>query len=52
MAGTATLESGRSLRPLFIASLILSVLGIGVASYLTYVHYADISPICAGGSRG
>jgi uncharacterized membrane protein len=52
MAGTATLESGRSLRPLFIASLILSVLGIGVAGYLTYVHYADISPICAGGSGG
>ena len=32
MAGTATLESGRSLRPLFIASLILSILGIGVAA--------------------
>ena len=52
MAGTATLESGRSLRPLYIASLILSILGIGVAGYLTYVHYADISPICAGGSGG
>jgi uncharacterized membrane protein len=52
MAGTATLESGRSVRPLFIASLILSILGIGVAGYLTYVHYADISPICAGGSGG
>jgi uncharacterized membrane protein len=35
-----------------IASLILSLLGIGVAGYLTYVHYADISPICAGGSGG
>jgi uncharacterized membrane protein len=39
-------------RPLRIASLILSVLGIGVAGYLTYIHYADISPICAGGSGG
>jgi uncharacterized membrane protein len=38
--------------PLRIASLILSLLGIGVAGYLTYVHYADISPICAGGSGG
>src|SRR5215208_6371326 len=52
MAGTATLESGRAFRPLRIASLLLSVLGIGVAGYLTYVHYADISPICAGGSGG
>jgi uncharacterized membrane protein len=39
-------------RPLRIAALILSLLGIGVAGYLTYVHYADISPICAGGSGG
>jgi uncharacterized membrane protein len=41
-----------SAHPLRIASLILSLLGIGVAGYLTYVHYADISPICAGGSGG
>jgi uncharacterized membrane protein len=39
-------------RPLRVVSLILSLLGIGVAGYLTYVHYADISPICAGGSGG
>jgi uncharacterized membrane protein len=39
-------------RPLRIAALILSILGIGVAGYLTYIHYADISPICAGGSGG
>ena len=39
-------------RPFRVASLILSLLGIGVAGYLTYVHYADISPICAGGSGG
>jgi uncharacterized membrane protein len=39
-------------RPLRIAALVLSVLGIGVAGYLTYIHYADISPICAGGSGG
>lgn len=35
---------------LAIAALIL--LGIGVAGYLTYVHYADIDPVCAGGSGG
>lgn len=35
---------------LVIAGLIL--LGIGVSGYLTYVHYADIDPVCAGGSSG
>jgi uncharacterized membrane protein len=39
-------------RPLRVAALVLSILGIGVAGYLTYVHYADISPICAGGAGG
>jgi len=54
MADTAGITTERSFgdRPLRIAALILSLLGIGVAGYLTYVHYADISPICAGGSGG
>lgn len=39
-------------RTLRIVIGILSVLGIGVAGYLTYVHYADIEPICASGSNG
>src|SRR5271169_4005730 len=40
--------SARSLRITLIA---LSVLGLGVASYLTYIHYAGIKPVCtAGGS--
>jgi uncharacterized membrane protein len=31
--------------------LALTVLGLGVASYLTYVHYSGIQPVCtAGGS--
>jgi uncharacterized membrane protein len=31
--------------------LALTVLGLGVASYLTYVHYSGIKPVCtAGGS--
>jgi len=30
---------------------LLTLLGLGVASYLTYVHYAGINPVCtAGGS--
>jgi uncharacterized membrane protein len=39
-------------RPLRLLSIFLSLLGIAVAGYLTYVHYADISPICAGSGGG
>ena len=28
------------------ASAALAVVGIGVAGYLTYVHYADLKPLC------
>lgn len=34
-------------RKLRLTLLILSGLGIGVATYLVYVHYAGIKPICA-----
>ena len=34
------------------ACLGLSALGLLVAGYLTYVHYAELEPICAGGSGG
>ena len=34
------------------AALVLSVLGIGVAGYLTWVHYADLEPVCLGGGGG
>lgn len=37
---------GRGLRR---AALVLSLLGIGVAGYLTYIHYAGIEPICGPG---
>lgn len=37
---------------LTIAIALLILLGIGVAGYLVYVHYADIDPVCAGGSSG
>jgi uncharacterized membrane protein len=29
--------------------LVLTVVGIGVASYLTYIHYAGINPACTAG---
>src|ERR1700726_5290918 len=38
-----------SARPLRIALLVLAVIGLGIASYLTYVHYAGIKPACTAG---
>jgi uncharacterized membrane protein len=38
-----------SSRTLRIALLVLAVLGLGIASYLTYVHYAGIKPACTAG---
>jgi uncharacterized membrane protein len=29
-----------------VAGIVLSLIGIGIAGYLTYVHYAGISPVC------
>ena len=29
------------------AMIVLTLIGIGIASYLTYVHYKGLSPICA-----
>jgi uncharacterized membrane protein len=39
-------------RRLRIAAAVLALAGLGVAAYLTWVHYADLEPICAGGSGG
>ncbi len=38
--------SNRTLR---ITLLVLAVLGLAIASYLTYVHYAGIKPACTAG---
>src|SRR5579864_7774021 len=38
--------SSRTLRTTL---LVLAVVGLGVASYLTYVHYAGIKPACTAG---
>lgn len=34
-------------RALHRALLVLTLVGIGIAAYLTYVHYRGLSPICA-----
>jgi uncharacterized membrane protein len=39
-----------SSRALRIALLVLTVLGVALASYLTYVHYAEIKPLCTAGN--
>jgi len=31
------------------AAIVLSLAGLAVAGYLTYVHYAGIEPVCTGG---
>jgi uncharacterized membrane protein len=36
-------------RRLRIAIAVLATIGIAVAAYLTYVHYADLRPFCTGG---
>jgi uncharacterized membrane protein len=38
-----------SSRTLRIVLIVLCVVGLGVASYLTYVHYAGIKPACTAG---
>ena len=41
--------SARSLR---LAMIALTVIGIGVAAYLTYIHYAGIKPLCGRNGGG
>src|SRR4051812_31406308 len=31
---------------------VLALVGIGVAGYLTWVHYAGLEPVCVGGGGG
>ena len=38
-----------SARAVRIAMIVLTVIGIALASYLTYVHYAGIKPACTAG---
>jgi uncharacterized membrane protein len=39
-------------RRLRVAALAIAGIGICVAGYLTYVHYAGLEPFCAGGGHG
>jgi uncharacterized membrane protein len=39
----------RTDRTLHRALIILTLVGIGIAGYLTYVHYKGLSPVCAVG---
>ena len=38
-----------SARTLRITLIVLTVIGIGLATYLTYIHYADVKPLCGRG---
>ena len=38
-----------SVRALRLATAALAVAGIGIAGYLTWVHYAGLDPVCVGG---
>ncbi len=33
-----------------IALIVLGVIGMAIASYLTYIHYAEIKPLCTAGN--
>ncbi len=39
-------------RRLRVAALAVAALGLAVAVYLTYIHYAGLQPFCAGGGHG
>lgn len=39
-------------RRLWWASFGLALLGVAIAGYLTWVHYAGLEPICAGSGEG
>lgn len=46
-------DPARSLdRGLWIAMLVIALIGTGVATYLTYVHYAGLHPLCLSGGGG
>jgi len=36
-------------RRLRIAAMVLAIVGVGVAAYLTYIHYEGIEPVCGLG---
>jgi len=41
----------RTDRRLWTAAVVLAVIGLGVAAYLTYIHYEGIKPVCGLGGN-
>ena len=41
-----------TVRGLTLTAAALTALGVVIAGYLTYVHYAGLEPVCAGGGGG
>ena len=39
-------------RKLVLAIALVALVGVGIATYLVYVHYADIKPFCVSGGGG
>jgi len=39
-------------RRLRIATALLALVGLAIAGYLTWVHYAGLEPVCVGGGGG
>ena len=39
-------------RALRLSTAVLALLGIAIAGYLTWVHYAGLDPVCVGGGGG
>ncbi|MDX6688736.1 MAG: hypothetical protein QOG15_193 [Solirubrobacteraceae bacterium] len=35
-----------------LAAIAITLLGVAISGYLTYVHYAGLEPFCAGGGHG
>ena len=42
-------RAGDNDRRLRLAAILLALVGLGIASYMTYVHYEDIHPVCGLG---
>jgi uncharacterized membrane protein len=47
-----TFSAGRAGPRLRLATALLALAGVAIAGYLTWVHYAELEPICAGGGGG
>lgn len=43
------MSSGRVDAGLRLAAIVLALVGLGVAAYLTYIHYEGIKPVCGLG---